>query len=76
MKLCSRKIASGSPKIECEIQTGQNVLSSARSRRSGQQREERHLQRHDLQREDRDEQEVAAPEVDPGEARRRRAARG
>ena len=64
MKLCSRKIASGSAKIVCAIQTCANVPRTAQAlvdlhaadlqaaREELQQRHERHLDRHDLQRED------------------------
>ena len=71
MKLCSRKIASGSAKIVCAIHTVQNAPpgvsapgSAAAERqvaRELQQRDQRHLERHDLQREDREEQRRRGP---------------
>ena len=67
MKLCSRKIARGSAKIEWEIQIVQNVPASPSLTYSEQQRDQRDLDGHDLQGEDQDEEEVAALEVDPGE---------
>ena len=63
MKLCSRKIASGSAKIECDSHSSQNEPADAQVDVHAQQRDQRDLDRHDLQREDRDEQEVAAREV-------------
>ena len=82
MKLCSRNTASGSENIVCDSQISASVPLEAEARDDRDdadvraaveellQRHERHLQRHDLQREDREEDEVAAPERAPTRARR------
>ena len=76
MKLCSRKIASGSAKIECDSQIVQNVPARPGVDVEREQRDQGDLDRHDLQREDRHEQRVAARELDPGERVRRQRAPG
>ena len=53
--------------MEWEIQIGQNDPAETEADVVGEQRDESDLQRHDLQREDRDEQGRTTTEVDPGE---------
>ena len=66
-KLRSRKIANGRPNAVWKRIEPEHGVEEAERVVEREDRDQRHLQRHDEQRDDDDEEPVAAGEVEPGE---------